>query len=412
MSSLTQIELPNGTTYDIEDAKKKGVYVVKGTHTTATVAWTGAIDIPALYDGLTIAYYLPISATSGSTQVTLNLTLSGGTTTGAINCYYNASKLTRSYYPAGSSILMTYWSAGSISISGTATTDNRWIAGADYNANTWRNIQVNGTQLLSTSTSSGVLNLVSGTNATVSGSGNNVTISATDTNTIAGMTDVQLTSPTDNDLLVYDSNLSGGKTWKNAKKIVTCTKSQFDAWSANNSFPYTDCKYIVTDAPNTNGTSEDLSYDGGVTSTHDMIEAVRDLIYPVGSIYLSVTDSTVASVQARFGGTWVAFGAGRTLVGVNTSDTDFNTVEKTGGEKKHTLSTNEIPRHNHGIGLNQTGSAHFNGFWHLKLTTGADIKNTNADETIGDTSTTFVGDGQSHNNLSPYITVYMYKRTA
>lgn len=143
-------------------------------------------------------------------------------------------------------------------------------------------------------------------------------------------------------------------------------------------------------------------------SANDII----DKIYPVGSIYMSVTDSTVASVQARFGGTWVAFGAGRTLVGVNTSDTDFNTVEKTGGEKKHTLSTNEIPSHNHGIGLNQTGTAHFNGFWHLKLTTGTNIKNTNADETIGDTATTRVGGGQSHNNLQPYITVYMYKRTA
>lgn len=96
----------------------------------------------------------------------------------------------------------------------------------------------------------------------------------TDTNTIAGMTDVQLTSPTDNDLLVYDSSLTGGKLWKNAKKIVTCTKAQFDNWSANNTFPYTDCKYIVTDAPNTNGTSEDLSYDGGVTSTHDVIAGI------------------------------------------------------------------------------------------------------------------------------------------
>lgn len=274
MANLTQIELPNGTTYDIEDAKKKGVYVVKGTHTTATVAWTGAIDVDALYDGLTIVYYLPISATSGSTQVTLNLTLSGGTTTGAINCYYNASKLTRSYYPAGSSILMTYWSAGSISISGTATTAARWIAGADYNANTWRNITIDGTQAYSTSTSSGALALISGTNVNIASDGGapaKVTISATDTNTIAGMTDVQLTSPTDNDLLVYDSNLSGGKLWKNAKKIVTCTQAQFDNWVANNSFPYTDCKYIVTDAPNTNGTSEDLSYDGGVTSTHDVI---------------------------------------------------------------------------------------------------------------------------------------------
>ena len=98
----------------------------------------------------------------------------------------------------------------------------------------------------------------------------------TDTNTIAGMTDVQLTSPTDNDLLVYDSNLSGGKTWKNAKKIVTCTKAQFDAWSANNSFPYTDCKYIVTDVNNLNTTSADIPYDStGTDSVYDVVEDVK-----------------------------------------------------------------------------------------------------------------------------------------
>lgn len=208
MADISQIKLPNGsstTTYDIKDAKKKGVYVVKGTHTTATVAWTGAIDVPVLYDGLTIAYYLPISATSGSTQVTLNLTLSDGTTTGAVKCFYNASKLTRSYYPAGSSILMTYWGAGSISISGTATTEARWIASADYNANTWRNIQINGTQAYSTSTSSGALNLVPGTNIdivsdggapasiTISDTANATTIpmSSTDSTTIASAIDAK-----------------------------------------------------------------------------------------------------------------------------------------------------------------------------------------------------------------------------
>ena len=134
MANLTQIELPNGITYDIEDAKKSGIYTVIGTHTTAVQTWTGAIDVPALYDGLTIMYYLPYRASSGN--ATLNLTLSDGTTTGAINCYYNASRLT-THYPAGSNFVMTYYSAGSISISGTATTDNRWVANADYDSDSY-----------------------------------------------------------------------------------------------------------------------------------------------------------------------------------------------------------------------------------------------------------------------------------
>ena len=107
---------------------RNGVYYVKGTQTAATGAWTGVIPVPALYDGLTIMYYLPYA---GSGNATLNLTLSDGTTTGAINCYYHSGRLT-THYSAGSNIVMTYHPAGSISVSGTATTDNRWIANANY----------------------------------------------------------------------------------------------------------------------------------------------------------------------------------------------------------------------------------------------------------------------------------------
>lgn len=132
MGDISKITLPNGTSYDLKDAKKTGIYPVIGTQTAATGSWTGKIDVPALYDGLTIAYFLPYA---GSGNATLNLTLSGGGTTGAKNCYYNASRLT-THYPAGSTILMTYWSAGSIKVSGTATTDDRWCCDADYNTNT------------------------------------------------------------------------------------------------------------------------------------------------------------------------------------------------------------------------------------------------------------------------------------
>ena len=77
------------------------------------------------------------------------------------------------------------------------------------------------------------------------------------------------------------------------------------------------------------------------------INSIKSKIYPVGSIYTSVTDDTVEKVQARFGGTWVAFGSGKTLVGVDTNQTEFNTVEKSGGEKTHTLTINEMPSHTH-----------------------------------------------------------------
>lgn len=64
--------------------------------------------------------------------------------------------------------------------------------------------------------------------------------------------------------------------------------------------------------------------------------SIADMMYPVGSIYMSTTLSTAASVAAIFGGTWEAWGAGRCPVGVNVDDSDFATVEKTGGAKTHT----------------------------------------------------------------------------
>ena len=128
MANISKIITPDGTSYDIRDAYKSGIYTVKGTQNAKTGSWTGSIDVDALYDGLTIAYYLPYD---GNGNATLNLTLKGGGTTGAVNCYYNNSRL-NTQYPAGSTIVMTYWSVGSVSISGTEITDNRWCANADY----------------------------------------------------------------------------------------------------------------------------------------------------------------------------------------------------------------------------------------------------------------------------------------
>ena len=133
MAEIKHITLPDGSTHDLRDAVLTGVVAVKGTQTASTNAWTGAIDIPALYDGLTIAYYLPYAGTS--TAATLNLTLAGGGTTGAKDVYYAANTRATTHYGAGSTILLTYWSAGSISVAGTATTNDRWTS-FDYNTNT------------------------------------------------------------------------------------------------------------------------------------------------------------------------------------------------------------------------------------------------------------------------------------
>lgn len=111
-----------------------GIISVKGTQTESTGTWTGSLPIPELYDGLTIAYYVPYAVPS-STNVTLTLTLSTGTVTDAIPVYTTNATRATTQYGAGSTVLLTYWSAGSISVAGTATTEDRWTR-ADYNSNT------------------------------------------------------------------------------------------------------------------------------------------------------------------------------------------------------------------------------------------------------------------------------------
>lgn len=121
-------------------------------------------------------------------------------------------------------------------------------------------------------------------------------------------------------------------------------------------------------------------------------------IYPVGSVYISVNSTNPGNF---LGGTWVEFGQGKTLVGVNTSDSNFNTVEKTGGEATHKLTISEMPSHNH---YNDTWAANASGSQYLYFY--------GQRGTPGNRYTGSTGGGGAHNNLQPYITVYFWKRTA
>lgn len=134
------------------------------------------------------------------------------------------------------------------------------------------------------------------------------------------------------------------------------------------------------------------------------IKSFLDAVYPVGSIYMSVKSTNPGTL---FGGTWVAIAQGRCLVGVG-SNKDANnesktfTVRQTGGEYNHTLVLNEIPKHNHsGRTANGWGS----------LDWGYNFTYTNTAAWNGD-GTESVGGGQKHNNIPPYLAVYMWERTA
>lgn len=152
--------------------------------------------------------------------------------------------------------------------------------------------------------------------------------------------------------------------------------------------------------------------------------------WPIGSVFLSVVSTNPATLLGI--GTWSAFGAGRMLVGVDSNDADFNAAEKTGGAKTVTLTAAEMPSHTHIQDAHtHVQNAHNHTMRHFPTATGASTGNTidtsmsgtqanstliTADATAVNQNATAVnqsaGGGAAHANLPPYLTVYMWKRTA
>lgn len=143
---------------------------------------------------------------------------------------------------------------------------------------------------------------------------------------------------------------------------------------------------------------------------------------PVGSIY----QSTIAtSPEELFGGTWEAMPAGRVLLAQGKSDwgTTYE-AGSSGGEATHQLTVGELPAHNHSASTNTTGShAHtytwrnYQGWAGSKSATSVwENTATNNTGSAGEHSHTVTinntGSNQAHNNLQPYIAVYIWKRTA
>ena len=174
--------------------------------------------------------------------------------------------------------------------------------------------------------------------------------------------------------------------------------------------------------------------------------------FPVGSVFISVVSTNPGTLLGY--GTWVAFGAGRMLVGIGAGQTEFDTVEEVGGAKTVTLDATMIPAHTHGVtdpGHNHTQNAHNHGVTDgghshtervtnsgtaglvgvqgastathsattspettASATTGITVNNATATNNSATTGITIqnAGGGGAHSNLPPYIVCYFWKRTA
>jgi len=164
-------------------------------------------------------------------------------------------------------------------------------------------------------------------------------------------------------------------------------------------------------SPTFTGTPTAPTASAGTASTQLATTAfVINAIYPVGSIYTNVSVATSPATLFGFG-TWESFGAGRVLVGLNSGDTSFDTLGETGGSKDAVVVS-----HTHSV--TDPGHLHAGGRTAF-LNNGIASGGNDTTSTPGNTGTATTGisinstgSSGTNANLQPYITVYMWKRTA
>ena len=152
-----------------------------------------------------------------------------------------------------------------------------------------------------------------------------------------------------------------------------------------------------------------------VASTAFVQAALAATLYPVGSIYINATSAVNPGTLLGFG-TWTAFGAGRVMVGFNSSNALFDTAEETGGSADaivvshtHTATVTD-PGHNHTeSAYNQPGIGNAGGGGARVSLVSSNTGTATTGITVSNAS---VGSSGTNANYQPYITVYMWKRTA
>ena len=163
----------------------------------------------------------------------------------------------------------------------------------------------------------------------------------------------------------------------------------------------------------TQSTSDDSTKLATTAFVQDVADAIKSALYPVGSIYTNATSSTNPGTLLGFG-TWTAFGAGRVMVGLDAGNALFDTAEETGG------SANAIVvSHTHTATVTDPGHAHplaqvnaVSNTGPLATASGSGAQTTGSNTTGITVSNSTEGSSGTNANYQPYITVYMWKRTA
>lgn len=203
------------------------------------------------------------------------------------------------------------------------------------------------------------------------------------------------------------SVITSGKTFANGEQLTADKLNQ-----AITAATFNAAEAVDNTTTGIDGSGAIVVRDGGITADKINAASVFGAIYPIGSIYINATNSDNPSTLLGFG-TWVAFGAGRVPLGIDSGDADFDTAEETGGAKTHTLTEDELPEHTHdsNVRIEDPSNVLVDTSLQISVANGQILDEENNNGTSS-TTTASTGGGNAHNNLPPYIVVHMWKRTA
>lgn len=139
----------------------------------------------------------------------------------------------------------------------------------------------------------------------------------------------------------------------------------------------------------------EVSGTDNINFTLKQNNSLVNLLFPIGQIIIKGDNEDYSN---WLGFSWERTAVGKVLVGYDTTDSDFNTIGKTGGEKTHTLTINEMPRHTHTFQ---------NGYGSGSATVNTAIVSNKVD---ANNNVNYTGGDQAHNNLQPYQVVAYWKR--
>lgn len=204
-------------------------------------------------------------------------------------------------------------------------------------------------------------------------------------------------------------------------------------------------------SPQSMGNQKLTSVAAGTADTDAVNKGQLLQLFPIGAVYITANNVNPGTF---LGGTWAQIAAGRTLIGVGTLGADTYSAGATGGASTVTLSTAQIPSHNHGgatgtqsANHTHSGSTDAQGAHnHEPILTGAGntgtdfvggalattqyahgwrypgnlsaVGNHAHNFTTGANSTNHThaisseGGGAAHENRMPYLAVYFWQRTA